>query len=843
MTARTPSTTQWYGQLRVAAIALARVVQARPFTSAVATLILVLALVTGPVFGPHRAIRTLVGTGFKPIVEQGHWWTPVTFVFFTNNLFELIVMLLLVVALVGAAEGLMGVWRTAIAFLLTPIVGTAIGVSLQTIGNRGGELWARNVLGLVALDPLTAVAGTIMTASGFASLLWRRRIRVLALLVAVVFLLYSGQPSDLYRLIAVLAGLALGLLLRPAKRVLGWVRSSHHEIRVLSASIVAVTAIGPVIALLSMSRFGPLAPIGLLLTNEVPAPGDVLDRCQVFDVTRACLRDITLERINGLGPVLVSGIPLLILLVAAYGLLRGRRFALWLAVAVNGMLAVLAAFYFGFLPIAGTPYVVRSPTANYWELSISLSISVVLPVAIAALLIVLRRHFPVLTSTKRVRQYIVTVVGSGLGLAAVYVLLGWLLRETAFTRSVNVADLLADVTERFIPVDFLRREPTDFLPTSPLGLLTYHGVGLVFWAVAILAAIRPVLENPSSERGRDAARARAMLMRGGGDALAFMTTWPGNSYWFDPIDGTAVAYRVVGSIVLTTGGPFGTAEPYDRTIGRFARFCDDNGWTPVFYSVEGTLAPVFESMGWETMVVAEETVLRPQQWDTVGKKWQDVRTSISRAERAGIRAEWTSYPHLPLAMASQLSEISEQWIAEKDLPEMSFTLGGIDELRDPAVRLMLAIDEEGRVQGVTSWLPSYRNGVVVGWTLDFMRRRPGSINGVMEFLIAESVTRMRDDGIEFMSLSAAPLAHTASPPRGESTAMDRVLGYLSSSLEPVYGFRSLLNFKKKFQPEFRPLIMAYPDRVALPRIGVALVRAYLPGISVVQSASLVRGRS
>ena len=73
--------------------------------------------------------------------------------------------------------------------------------------------------------------------------------------------------------------------------------------------------------------------------------------------------------------------------------------------------------------------------------------------------------------------------------------------------------------------------------------------------------------------------------------------------------------------------------------------------------------------------------------------------------------------------------------------------------------------------------------------------------------------------------------------------MDRVLGYLSSSLEPVYGFRSLLNFKKKFQPEFRPLIMAYPDRVALPRIGVALVRAYLPGISVVQSASLVRGRS
>jgi phosphatidylglycerol lysyltransferase len=72
--------------------------------------------------------------------------------------------------------------------------------------------------------------------------------------------------------------------------------------------------------------------------------------------------------------------------------------------------------------------------------------------------------------------------------------------------------------------------------------------------------------------------------------------------------------------------------------------------------------------------------------------------------------------------------------------------------------------------------------------------------------------------------------------------MDRTLGFLSSSLEPFYGFRSLLRFKRKFQPEERPLIMAYPDPVALPAIGVALVRAYLPQLSVRQAATLARGR-
>jgi phosphatidylglycerol lysyltransferase len=48
----------------------------------------------------------------------------------------------------------------------------------------------------------------------------------------------------------------------------------------------------------------------------------------------------------------------------------------------------------------------------------------------------------------------------------------------------------------------------------------------------------------------------------------------------------------------------------------------------------------------------------------------------------------------------------------------------------------------------------------------------------------------------------------------------------------VYGFRSLLRFKQKFQPEYRPLFMAYADPFTLPTIGTALARAYLPTMSM-----------
>ena len=54
---------------------------------------------------------------------------------------------------------------------------------------------------------------------------------------------------------------------------------------------------------------------------------------------------------------------------------------------------------------------------------------------------------------------------------------------------------------------------------------------------------------------------------------------------------------------------------------------------------------------------------------------------------------------------------------------MGFTLGGLDELDDPDVRCLIAVDADGTVHGITSWMPVYPDGRPVGWTLDFMRRR------------------------------------------------------------------------------------------------------------------------
>lgn len=210
---------------------------------------------------------------------------------------------------------------------------------------------------------------------------------------------------------------------------------------------------------------------------------------------------------------------------------------------------------------------------------------------------------------------------------------------------------------------------------------------------------------------------------------------------------------------------------------------------------------------------------------------------MNKAKKSGVTAEWVSYVDTPPWMSGQIKALSRDWLADKGLPEMRFTLGGLDELADPDVRCLVAVDDEQRVHGVTSWLPVRDEGRIVAWTLDFMRRGPDAFPGVMEFLIASMVVRCRDEGAEYLSLSGAPLARLD---QDEQTApLQRLLDVVGKTLEPVYGFRSLLAFKAKFQPTYLPLYMTYPRVAALPSIGNAVTKAYLPRITFGQAFQLI----
>ena len=92
-------------------------------------------------------------------------------------------------------------------------------------------------------------------------------------------------------------------------------------------------------------------------------------------------------------------------------------------------------------------------------------------------------------------------------------------------------------------------------------------------------------------------------------------------------------------------------------------------------------------------------------------------------------------------------------------------------------------------------------------------------------------------GLDLGKAGAAPLARSDSGAPARS--VDRLLESLGRVMEPYYGFRSLHAFKAKFQPRHVPLYLAFRDEADLPRVGLALSRAYLPDVRLRQLAKLV----
>ncbi len=371
----------------------------------------------------------------------------------------------------------------------------------------------------------------------------------------------------------------------------------------------------------------------------------------------------------------------------------------------------------------------------------------------------------------------------------------------------------------------------------------------LLWTVelVVLIAARHAFRVPSRRRlrrhaqGPGPALARTLLDRHGGSTLSWMTTWPRNTYFVREDGRSYLAYRRHAGVAVALGDPIAPDGTAAATVTEFTAMCENSGLVPcVFSATEATVAATRE-LGWQHVQVAEDNVLDLDGLEFRGKAWQDVRSALNKAAKQDIDFRLVRLADQPEPILAQVRALSEEWMADKAMPEMGFTLGGLDEAMDPATRVGLAVDAEGTVHGVTSWLPVYTGaGKVGGWTLDVMRRSAHGFRPVMEFLIASACLAFREEGARFVSLSGAPLAR--SDDGGPGRAVDRVLESLGRVMEPYYGFRSLHAFKAKFQPRHVPLYLAYRDEADLPRIGLALSRAYLPDVRLRELAKLARKR-
>jgi phosphatidylglycerol lysyltransferase len=349
---------------------------------------------------------------------------------------------------------------------------------------------------------------------------------------------------------------------------------------------------------------------------------------------------------------------------------------------------------------------------------------------------------------------------------------------------------------------------------------TISAGGLAAGAVAVGLFLRPVFRR-RGPAPTERERASALVQGHADDAVQPFALLPDKHYFFHG-EGM-VSYALWRNIPVVLGDPVAAPETAPEVIREFASFCRVQDWTPVFYNCTERNLGVFRELGWKSMRISEDAALDLRTFELKGKKFQNLRTALNKAEREGTTFEFHQGADLDKTTGARLREISQNWLETRNGQEMGFDLGHFDleQFREHGVTL--ARGAEGKILGFTSWLP-YAGGA--GRVLDLMRA-PEEVHGIMDYLITKSLLHFQAQGVQSASLGNAPLASLAEL-TPESPLPDKVRHYLYENFNHYYGFKSLFAFKLKFQPTWTPRYLVYPADPVLPLAALALIRVHLP---------------
>lgn len=758
------------------------------FPVTLAAVVLLWALRIGFLFSTAR-LRDTLGFGFG-----SSWWTWLTSALTVGTWVGALLSTVALLTLGLAAERRLGSRRFFAVAAISHIVGIGLGAVLVWALNAAGMYWGEALAQERVLNPFVWLCGVSMYASAWMGTLWRQRLRVIIFTLTISLLLYAGVMSDFAFFCAAIVGWIVGQW--RSGRKFGIPRSSIREARVLVALAVLAVFTGPLISGLNPDAAGPFSGVAFFTLPQMTSEQAEL-LCLDDSNDMQCMHAMWQLRSSGFGPLLANLMPLALVAALSSGLVRGRRIA----------------YRFTLLSIIATTAMLIFELVQYDLYNVPFMLYITLPFWILfVVLLATRKLFQVRLSPARRRLFYRT-----LGLWWLITALVWVVgAQWAF--NAGLRDVLLATPLRYLPPQTAKFFTFDVLPFNTFAWLLTEWTGIVFWIGFIALFLRLLGTPPDPALVAEREQARSQLLSGTGDHLSWMTLWPGNNYWFG--DGGYVAYRLHNGIAVTVGEPVVSGGSLVELADAFEKYIYASGAQVAWYSVrESFLATRAD---WHSILVAEESVVPVAEEPAFkGKKFQDIRTARNRAGKEGIHCEWTTWADCSLPTRAQITAISEEWVADKALPEMGFTLGGLPELDDPDVKLMVALSDDGIVHGVTSWLPA-GDGIV----LDFMRRRPDGFRPVVEFLIAETLLQAHNDGLKWVSLSGAPLAVPGVGPLGN--VLDRV----GHALEPLYGFRSLAAFKRKFDPAHESWLLLYRDELSLPAIGRAVSKCYLPETSM-----------
>lgn len=300
----------------------------------------------------------------------------------------------------------------------------------------------------------------------------------------------------------------------------------------------------------------------------------------------------------------------------------------------------------------------------------------------------------------------------------------------------------------------------------------------------------------------------------------FIKDYPSNEYtslfylrdknmFFNEKKTVMFLYKAYSNHIMVLGDPVGKKEDFEKAIDELVNWAAEYHMDVSFYEVSSKNLSIYADQGFSFIKQGMDAIVDLEDFTIAGKKNKSLRHALNYMEKFNIYFEIVEPPFSD-DFYQEIREISDDWLGSKK--EMGYSLGGFDDFyikRNPIA--VLRSDE--KIEGFATFLPIPNTRK---FSIDLMRFRKDSPNGVMDSLFINLMLWAKDQGYKEFILGMAPLANVGG--YKYSRYKENILKYVYDFGEKVYGFKGLKSYKEKFNPRWESRYLIYKNDRILPSL-------------------------
>ena len=283
------------------------------------------------------------------------------------------------------------------------------------------------------------------------------------------------------------------------------------------------------------------------------------------------------------------------------------------------------------------------------------------------------------------------------------------------------------------------------------------------------------------------------------DPLAPFAMQTGKSYHFNASGTAALAYRTRMGFAVVGGDPIGDETQFPELVADFAAMCHTRGWRiAVVGCSERRLKlwtdPAVLGQSLRPIPIGCDVVVDVANFEMVGRKFRNLRQAVQRTHNAGITTEIVSEQELDHTQLAELIDVVRASPSGAHTDRGFYmNLDGVLEGRFPGIRLIIARDSAGRVQGFHRYATAGGGSEI---SLDVPWRRRGAPNGIDERLSFDIIQAAKDEGAQRVSLAFAAFPEIFEDKN--RSRLQQVFYRLIHFLDPLIALESLYRYVRKF---------------------------------------------